>query len=121
MQAHQNFGALIDLNCCSKVQIALSNADRHPGTVSVELVVVNTSLAGRPSQSLGQAMVTSTLRWKPYDDRPPVEEILTFGIPAAPAIRQFDEARVLFQLHAPRADTSAKISIQRFLLVPRGL
>lgn len=120
MEAHQNFGTLIDIGICSKIQIVINNADRRPGTVSLELILIDTTSPDKLSQSLGKVMVTSTPSWRPADDRPPVTEILTFSIPLAPAIRYFDEATVLFQLHSPRTDSSAKIAIERFLLVPKG-
>ena len=42
MEAHQNLGKLINLACCREIRIEIQNADRYPGTVSVELVLKNT-------------------------------------------------------------------------------
>jgi hypothetical protein len=53
MEAHQNLGTIIHLNCCSRIQIAIRNADRFPPSVSLELVIVDTTSKGRRSQSLG--------------------------------------------------------------------
>lgn len=121
MEAHQNFGSLINMNCCSRIQIAIRNADRYPETVSMELVLINTSLRGKPSQSLGRIMVKSTRPWTLYDERPPASETLNFVIPAHASIRRFDEVMVIFRLDAARADSGPKIAIDRFVLVPRGL
>ena len=82
MEAHQNLGALIDLNCCSRIQVAIRNTDRYPETVSLELILTDTSLPKRPFQSLGGVMVKSTRPWRLYGDRPAVSETLTFAIPA---------------------------------------
>jgi hypothetical protein len=55
MEARQNFGTFINLSCCQAIQVVISNGDRRPNTVSVELIVLNTKWPGRPRQSLGIA------------------------------------------------------------------
>jgi len=119
MEAHQDFGVLMDLSCCRAVQIAVSNADRYIGTVSLELILVNSRLPGSPAQSLGSQKLESTPQWRPGDDGRPFSETLTFSIPAVPTIREFDQATVRFQLATLRADTAAKTALERFLFVPR--
>jgi hypothetical protein len=121
MEAHQNLGTFIDLNCCSRIQVAIRNTDRYPETVSLELILTDTSLPKKHSESLGAIMVKSTRPWKLYGDRPAVSEILNFEIPAHPAIRRFDEVTVIFRLDPARAVFGAKTGIERFVLVPRGL
>lgn len=121
MEAQQSFGRLIDMSCCSRIQITVANADRYPGTVSMELILSNTSVKGRPSQSLGAAEVNSIPRRGPRGRGVPVEETLTFSIPATAAITQFDAAAIRFHLDAPRTDVGAQIAILGFVLVPRGL
>ena len=63
LEARQNLGTLIDLACCSDIRVAIQNTDRYPGTVSLELILRNTTLPDTPSQSLGTAMVASTRPW----------------------------------------------------------
>ncbi len=121
MEARQNFGSLIELSCCSAVELVISNGDRRPGTVAVELILTNTTLPDQPHQSLGIAPVNSTLRWFPGDDRPAVTEVLTFRVPAQAAIQSFDEATIRFELRSPREQWSAKIAIEKFRLISRGL
>jgi hypothetical protein len=121
MEAHESLGSMIDMECCSKIQIAIRNADRYPDTVSMELVLINTSLRGKPSQSLGRMTVKSTRPWSIYDERPPASETLNFVLPAHMSIRRFDEVMVVFRLDAARADSGPEIAIDRFVLVPRGL
>jgi hypothetical protein len=118
MEARQNFGSLLDLACCREIEVVISNGDRRPNTVSVELVLVNSRIAGRPQQSLGSVPVNKTQRWHPGDNREPVAEVLTYRIPPVPAIRQFDEAVLRFELRLPRRNWSAKIAIDRFRLIP---
>jgi hypothetical protein len=121
MEARQNFASLIDLSCCGAIEVVISNGDRRPGTVEVELILANTRSQDKPHQSLGMCPVNSSLRWFSGDDRPPVAETLRFRVPAQPGIRSFDEAIVRFGLKSPRQQWSAKISIEKFRLIPHGL
>jgi hypothetical protein len=119
MEAHQDFGVLLNLSCCRAIQIAVSNADRYIGTVWLELILVNSRLPGRPSQSLGSQGLESTPSWRPGDNGSAPAETLTFPIPAASAIHDFDQATIRFQLAAMRTDIAAKTDIERFIFVPR--
>ena len=121
MEAHQSFGALIDLTCCKSLELVISNGDRRPATVAVELILSNTRLPGKPEQSLGICSVNSSQRWSADDNRPPATETLTFRVPAHPAIQKFDEATVRFQMGSPRERWSAKIAVLKFRLIPHDL
>jgi hypothetical protein len=121
MEAHQNLGTLIDLSCCSEIQIAIRNADRYPATVSLELIVRNTTLRRRPFQSLGRGTVRSMRPWMLYDDRPPTTEVLHFTVPGNARISRFDEIMVVFHLDSDRSFAAAKMGIESFVLVPHGI
>ena len=110
MEAHQNLGRLIDLSACSRIDISIRNADIFIGSLALELTLVNTTLSGHPSQSLGKVKIAS---------KPPSQETLSFKIPPAPAIQQFDELTIGFPRAYYRTTRSAKIAIERFYLVPR--
>ena len=119
MEAHQHFGKLIDLTCCKKVGVAIRNADRFPSMISIELIVVNTTLPGKPSLSLGRAAVTSAppLRQGPGSLSAP--ETLHFDIPQDAALAQFDKLTVVFHRSLLRSYRSARIAIEKFILEPR--
>jgi len=121
MEAHDHLGTLIDLNCCNRVQVAIRNADPYSETVSLELVLINSSLPGQPSQSLGRVVVKSKRSWNVDEEQTYTQETLNFAIPANPTIRRFDEVKIVFRLDAFRADDGAKIAIDHLVLVPRGL
>jgi hypothetical protein len=121
MEAHQNLGTFVDLGCCQRIQVAIRNADHYPGTVSLELIVSNTSLPGKPSQSLGTDIVQSTRPWKFQDDRPPTNEVLQFEIPAQGKLQRFDELTVIFRMTPRRSFSAARVGIEQFVLLPRGL
>jgi hypothetical protein len=118
MEARQNLGSLINLDCCKKIQVTIRNADRYPRSVAVELILINTTLAGKPSQSLGKSVVRSTLSWTANDNRPAVSETLNFDVPAG-AMHRFDEVKVIFHLDPHRSQFAAKMGIDQFVLVPR--
>lgn len=117
MEAHQLFASPVELKCCRQIQVVISNADRHPRTVTVELLVGNHKLPASAAMSLGRAMVTSTQAGDSADP-PPVDEVLTFDIPPSAAIREFDEMTIRFHLQYLRSGQSARIAIERLVLVP---
>ena len=112
MEAHQKLEQDIDLSCCGKIQIGVSNADRYPGTVTLEL------LAG--GFSLGKALVTSVPDLS-KDPVQPVSETLDYPVPAELAGHAINEFKVLYQRLRGRTDKSCKVAIERFVLVPRGM
>lgn len=112
MEAHHRLDQPIDPRCCRKIQVAIWNADHYPGTVALELVLIDTGRRGRPSQSLG----TSPVRSSPGSL--PVRETLEFSIPTAPELRRFDEFEILFHRDRNKIDKSAHIEIERFVLIP---
>ncbi len=118
MEAHHKLQQTIDLSCCSKIQLAIRNADHFPGTISVDLFLLNTEMPDARSQALGRAVVASAPDTT-KDPVTPVAEILDFAVPAAPTLEAFDEFKVVFIRDRKRMDKSAKIAIDRFILVPR--
>lgn len=121
IEAHDYLGSLINLDCCSRIQVSIRNADRYPDSVSLEVILLDTSKPNRPSQSLGALMVKSTRPWRIYERPPAVSETLNFPVPARASLRQFDEVWIVFRLDRARADSAARIAIDHFVLVPRGL
>jgi hypothetical protein len=121
IEAHDHLANLIELDCCSRVEIAIRNADRYPESVWLELVLVNTTMPHNPSVSLGRVMVNSTRPWKFDKKQPSVDETLSFPIPKRGSLRAFDEVKIVFLLDRTRADDGARIAIDHFVLVPRGL
>lgn len=107
MQARQRLRTPIDPRCCSAIHVAVRNADKQPETISLQVTLATSTLRG-PRQQLG------------VRDLPTTESaVLSFPMPARSVIPQFDEIIVEFQLHSPRMNRSANVSVQRFLLTPR--
>ena len=120
MEAHQNFGTLIDLSCCSQIQIAISSAELNFRSIALELILTNTTLPGRPSQSLGSVKIAPLLNRSSTELGAPLQAVLSFDVPRPfSRLSAFDEATVLF--HRGIRLESAKVAIDRFIFVPRGL
>jgi hypothetical protein len=119
MEAHQNLGTSIGLDCCGRIQVAIRNADRYPTSISLEVVLVDT--IGKASESLGRVDIVFSRRWTPDDRAQPSSETLNFLVPPHSTIHRFDEVTVVFRLDGFRARAAAKIGIDHFTLVPRGL
>jgi hypothetical protein len=116
MEARQKLDEPIDSSCCSAIRVEVSNADRYPGTVSLEMVL----LSGMHPYSLGKAPLRSRpdLRTVPVT---PARETLEFAIPRSLPVRTFDQWKLVFHRHRLRIDRSARVSIERFVLLPRTL
>jgi hypothetical protein len=50
----------------------------------------------------------------------PVAETLDFAVPAEPRVGGFNEITVLYHRDWTRRDKSARVAIERFILIPRG-
>jgi hypothetical protein len=119
MEAHQKLDQAIDLECCGKVQVRLWNADTYPGTVSLELLALESGGDGpRSSQSFGIAPVRSVPDLT-KEHVTAVMETLEFTVPAKSAPRACNELEVVFRRDRTRMDKSARIAIDRFILVPK--
>jgi hypothetical protein len=116
MEAHQTLEHPIDLGCCGAIQIAISNADRYPGTVVMELLVSEDSR----SLVLGTAEVASWPDSNLFGAAAPVSEVLNFPVPAHTTLSEFNQITVRFHFHPVRNDRSARIAIEHFVLVPRS-
>jgi hypothetical protein len=103
MEAHQELDPPVNVQCCSQIQVGIRNADPSPGTVSMELILMDTSMPTSPGQSLGSIA--------------PAGQVVTYRIPPGPAVPKFDDLKVVFH-RGVRPDKSAKIAIERFILVP---
>jgi hypothetical protein len=117
MEAHQKLELPIDVSCCSRIQLMVRNADSYPNTVSLELIL--RQLPEDLWQSLGTVAVTSQPDLK-SDPISPVSETLDFTVPAEPRVHAFNELTVVYHRLPKRWDKSARVSVERFVLIPRG-
>jgi hypothetical protein len=120
MQAHQNLGLPIDLDCCREIDVTVTNADLRVGTILVSVVLTDTSSAKRKTTTVGvQPVVSSELG--AAGGRGKVTETLKFAVPASASakLRQFDQIDVVIQPTMERARLGSRVSIDQFELVPK--
>lgn len=118
MEAVQDLDEPIETAGLDKIQLAMLDADPYPGTVSVELVVVDTHSEDH-LQSLGVQRPNVI---------PMIEnassahsETLTFLVPPQPRCKHFNQIRLIFRLDPSRSRQGAAIAIQSFMLDPEGM
>jgi hypothetical protein len=111
MEAHQKLDPPVSVHCRTQIQLAIQV--RIPtcihGTVSLELIPIDTTVPINLVQSLG------TVAAGPPS---PSHLVLSFRIPPIAALQKLDEIKVVFHRAQLRADKSARIAIERFVLVP---
>jgi hypothetical protein len=115
MEARQKLEQYIDVSCCGEIRVAIRNGDSYPGTVFLELILIDGGPHGLREQSLGEVPVQSVAQ----NHAAPVEETLSFHVGPSSSLRRFNQFTVKFHRYAPRKDKSARIAIERFVLVPK--
>jgi len=118
MEARHKLDQPIALSCCRMIQIAVQNADRYPHTIALELVLIDNELPGQPSVNLGREIVASEPDLSKEPVRPALET-LSFAVPEVARIQSFNELQIVFYRDRRRMDQSAKVAIDRFILIPR--
>jgi hypothetical protein len=118
MEAHQKLDTPIDIRCCRSVEVAVLNADRHPGPIALELWLLNKRMPGGGALYLGTADIPSSESDRGLIKDAPVEEVLEFRTPVGPSRWEFDEICVIVRMPPVRARVGAQIAIRRFILQP---
>ena len=119
MEAYQNLGTLIDLKCCSEIDVAITNADIRPGTIGLGVRLADSDSVEEPSLDLGERTIVSSKAAQIPLNRPPVEEVLRFPISQSTTIHRFDQITLIFLPAPQRAQVGAKVSIESFTFIPR--
>lgn len=116
MEAHQELGAPIELSCCRAIELAIRNGDSRPGRIDIAMKLIDSST--KQSENLGSRLVLSSMMPNLSMDRPAVDEVLHYRIPASPHIRQFDQIQIVFEPSQERSFGGVQIAIQEFRLLP---
>lgn len=119
MEGHQLFSSPVGLSCCSQIQVVVKNAEYDPGATFLELAVGNTSLPRQSEQLLGRKKLLSRPETAANGEAATAEETLTFDVPAAPLLHDFDEMIFRFRRDYMHAGVSSRIAIDRIVFVPR--
>jgi hypothetical protein len=118
MEAHQRLDTPIKMDCCRAIRLAIQNADNRPGAIFVEILLKDRASKTISARSLGTLVIPSSEDRHISLTRPPVEEILSFPLPAHARGQQFDEITVVIKPAKERAHAGAHIAVQYFELVP---
>jgi hypothetical protein len=118
MEARHKLDQPIALSCCSAIRLEIANADRFRGTISLELILIDNESSRDSWISLGRYPVNSMPDLS-RDPVVPVVETLDFPVSELSATHRFDEFKIVFQRARWRTDKSARVAIERFILVPR--
>ena len=113
-EAHQNLQRSFDVSCCGHIQVVLTNVDVQASLIAVELRIADSLRPGVVPVSLG--MLTMKSR---SDGENSVSETIDFKVPET-KLSSFDELTVRFILSPPREHDSAKVSVEKFRLIPKG-
>src|SRR5262245_52541484 len=117
MEARHKLFQAISVRCCRRLEVDIVNGDPYPGTIMLELVLIDGETPGALPMSVGVAPVSSVPDVNVNPVRP-VRETIQFPLPPTPRIDQFDQIKVNFHRTLNCADRSARISIERFVLRP---
>jgi hypothetical protein len=115
MEAHQNLGKLIDVSCCSGIQVAIHNAEHIRSTGDprgigrIQLILANTTPRSGAPESLGMEWIDGS-----------EYQVLDFRMRSSVELLQFDELTVRILPEWIATPQSARISVERFVLIPRG-
>jgi hypothetical protein len=107
MEARQKLEQPIGIACCRKMRVEIRSAES--GRNWLEAILAN----GNDSQTLGGAEAQLA-----GSRGAPARETLEFPFPAAPRIQQFDQIRVIFHRPPASSSHSARVAIERFILIP---
>jgi len=118
MEARHKLDQSIAVDCCRGIQVEVRNADRYPGTISLELYLIDRRSPREFQMWIGRAPVVSRPEIS-GDKVTAVRETLEFPMPSYTQIREFDEFKIVFSRDRRRLDKSAKVAIERFVLLPR--
>ncbi|QMV19346.1 hypothetical protein GOB94_12135 [Granulicella sp. 5B5] len=118
MEAHQHLANPVPLDCCHALRINVKNADNVPGSISIELLLRDTSQKKPASISLGtQVLASSAVSPMPLQ-RPPVDDSLSFRFPRQTSLKSFDEITVRILPERSRSRAGPQVAIQSFTLEP---
>lgn len=109
MEARQKLDPPVSAHCCSEIHVEIQNNDPFPGTVALQLSLIDTSVPFNLVQKLGAVPVGSPSAG---------EQTLNFPFPAKMELEKFDEIKIVFRRDWPHIDKSARIAIERFVFVP---
>jgi hypothetical protein len=119
MEARQELGTSIALDCCAGMDVAVVNADNRPGRIDMRVTLADLDEPNAPVLVLGQMPLITSEETQIAPQRPPAHEVLHFTIPPHAPIAHFSEIRIAFVPAPNHARAAPRVGIETFTLVPR--
>jgi hypothetical protein len=108
MKAHQKLRGPVDLSCCSAVRLDVTNADKRPGVITVELELSD----GTSAVSL------LVLPSSGHEIAEPVHDSVVFRLPKVRRLRQFNEVTVQIGTTGTRVLSAPPVAVEGLALLP---
>lgn len=108
MEARQGLPRQFDSARLAKIDMAIRNTETEAAVLHAEIILSNTSLPGEPRESLGVQLIDSGEK-----------QTLSFAVPPYPLLPEFNTLTVRIQRSGALITQSARVSIDRFVLIPR--
>jgi hypothetical protein len=114
MEARQDFGNLVDLDCCSRIELVVHSTDPHAEDVRFEMLLSDTDLPSSHPVSLGESRLANAAAYPG-----PVEQTLSFAVPTSAGLRLFNQIIIRYRLGGSHESSSARVNVERFIFIPR--
>jgi hypothetical protein len=119
MEARQQLGGEVPLADCRQIQMTIANRNNRPGTISIALLLVDSSARGKPAVYLGQQPIVGSEPENFALEASPVSETLRYSVPERARIRRFNQIIVMFLPEKSQIDLAPEIAIRQFALFAR--
>lgn len=123
MEAHQELGSSMAMDCCRALRVMLRNGDNLRGMIYLEVILKDTMSKQHTSLSLGSLYLRSSEGGTSNaavarPDGHSVEETLSYPIPESARGRRFNEITLVFQPSQERSLVGARVAIEQFVFEP---
>jgi hypothetical protein len=118
MEAVQKLSQPIDYECCTSLDVSLTDVDTESGPIHLGVLLTDTSAEGRPSVLLGFESVEGSERLVPQARGAQLDVTVRFPVPRSRRMRRFNEITVMV---LPTIDLTrgSKVAIEGFTLQPK--
>ena len=117
MEAHQKLSGDVELECCERIEVVMRDADTHPGTVALE-VILSESALWTSSLSLGRIAIAAVQPFGHLRKRLG-QRTVSFSVPHRSSMPAFNEVTIRFHLDSSRWTFSPKMAIEELVMIPR--
>lgn len=119
MQAQQLLENPVLLSRCRAIEVDIENADDHPGSIALAMLLEDSRSKANSDVYLGQQVLASTVSDGFRTTTAPVHDSVRFEVPNTAKIRTFDRISIMILPDWERTLTGPKIAIDQFQLFPR--